>query len=31
MVFYALLNHVVLVRVVVLESVDWVCGWCGGA
>ena len=30
MVFYDLLNGVVLVRVV-LESVGCVCGWCGGA
>ena len=31
MVFCALLNGGVLVRVVVLESTGCVCGWCGGA
>ena len=31
MVFFALLNGVVLVRVVVLESMGCVCGWCGSA
>jgi hypothetical protein len=31
MVFYDLLNGVVLVRFVVLESAGCVCGWCGGA